>query len=160
MGTISFTRKYGTEVWKITSSEFSISPNQDSFKINIWVESDHEVLEKINETGDTSTAIEIVFPLQTIPNFSELFTFKMPKWAEVKENWGEAQAYYCNWYYFEHRDVEDIEIQIHKTTSNKFKVHLKGIVEDPTDASTELNTLLNIEVETALKNELNGYWAE
>ena len=105
MGTIQFDRKYGKEIWKITSSEFSISSNQNKFKVNIWVESYYELIEKIEETGDTPTAIEIVFPISVFPEFSEKFVFQMPEFEDVKDNWDEDKDYYCNWYYYEHRDV-------------------------------------------------------
>ena len=159
MGIIQFDRKYGRETWKVTSGEFSISTSQDSFKVNIWVESYYELIEKIEEIGDTPTAIEIVFPIPLIPEFSEKLVFKMPAFKNVKDNWGEDKDYYCNWYYYEHRDVENIEIEIKKVQDENFNVRIIGMVEDPTDSSSDLNTKLTIEFECPLKSELNGYWA-
>ncbi|MEM9919244.1 MAG: hypothetical protein AAF990_14170 [Bacteroidota bacterium] len=158
MGTIQFDRKYGREIWKITSGEFSISSNHDKLKVNIWVESYYELIEKIEETGDTVTAVEIVFPTNLTPDFSEKFVFEMPKFEEVKDNWDEDKDYYCNWYYYEHRDVEDIKIEISKAQNKDFNIKITGMVEDPTDSNSALDTKLTIEFRCPLKNELNGYW--
>lgn len=159
MGTIQFDRKYGKEIWKITSSEFSMSSNQNKYKVNIWVESYYELIEKIEETGDTPTAIEIVFPISLIPEFSEKFVFQMPEFEDLKDNWDVDKDYYCNWYYYEHRDVENIKVEISKTQNENFNIKITGMVEDPTDSNSELNTKLTIEFQCPLKNELNGYWA-
>ena len=159
MGTIQFDRKYGSEIWKITSSEFSITKNKDQFKVNIWVESYYELIQKIEETGDTPAVIEVVFPLDKIPDFSKKFTYQLPKFEEVKENWDENLDYYCNWYYYEHRDVENVEIEIKKRSENQFTIRINGMVEDPTDGSSDINTKVTIELQTSLKNELKGYWA-
>ena len=159
MGTIQFDRKYGTEIWKITSSEFSISKNKEQYKINIWVESYYELIERNDETGDTPTSIEFVFPLKEIPTFKDKFVFIMPEFEDIKDDWEEDKDYYYNWYYYEHRDVENIQVEIDKTSNNNFKIRITGMVEDPTDGNTELDTKLTIEFETVLSHELNGYWA-
>ena len=159
MGTIRFDRKSGTEIWKITSSEFSISNHMDKYKINIWVESHYELIEKLETTGDTPTTIELVFPINDMPNFKEKFYFKMPKLEEVRDNWDEDKDYYCNWYYYEHRDIENLEVEIHEISKGIFKIQITGIVEDPTDSNTEMDTKLTIEFESSLNSELKGYWA-
>ena len=145
MGTIQFDRKYGTEIWKITSSGFSISKNNEQYKVNIWVESYYELIERNDETGDTPTAIEVVFPLKEIPNFNNKFVFIMPDFEDIKDDWEEDKDYYYNWYYYEHRDVENIQVEIDKTSNNNFKIRITGMVEDPTDGNTELDTKLTIE---------------
>ena len=159
MGTIRFDRIYGTEIWEIATAEFSISPNKEKFKTNIWIETQDDAIEKLEDTGCYATIIELVFPLNKIPNFTESFHFKMPKIEEVEDNWEEDKDYFCNWYYYEHRWIESLEIKINKISKDKFNIQIQGMVDDPIDSSSAINTKVTIEFETNMNKELNGHWA-
>jgi len=156
-GTIKFERKNGDEIWKITSSDFSISLNEDKLKVNIWVVSDYEVIKKLEDTGDTSNNIEVVFSIEEMPDLSKKFIFEMPNWEDVKdEHWGEDKDYFFNWYYYQHMDVENLKIEIEKTSEKKFFIKMEGIVEDPMQDGI---VKMTIEFQSKLSRKLKGLWA-
>lgn len=82
----------------------------------------------------------------------------MPKFEEIRENWGEEEDYYYNWYYYEPRDVEEIQIEITKGLNDKFQVKLTGIIEYPINSSSDMDTKLTFVFESTLNKELKGYW--
>lgn len=159
MGTIQFDRVSGTEIWKIQISKFSITPKDEGYKVHIFVETEDEASQSLPDTGVYSTMIEVVFPLEHYPDFEEPLQFKMPAEEEIGPIWDEEGDHFCNWYYYEHRDIQDLFIQIEKQGNGLFLTTISGKVEDPIEAGSDKNTALKITFEGTLTDVFDGFWA-
>jgi len=159
MNRIQFERTCGNEFWEITDSSLSIIKVNQKYRVNLWAESYYKLLEGLEDSGDTATAIEFVFTVNEYPNLESL-SYKMPDYSAKKDSWGETDEFYSNWYYHDHRDVENAIIEVNKLSEIDFKVLISGTGEDPISSNEYGETKIRMEFTTRIEKELRGFWAQ
>lgn len=157
--TIRFRRKDGLELWSIANSRFSISPDGEAQKVNIWVESDGNPIASTPSSQEGPVIIELVFPLRKLPDFSNPLHFSFPSRKGLAESWGEDMRYFAGWYHYEHLDLEQINVLIDRITDQSFSISISALVEHPMDeANSGVTTEISFQFNADCADNLEGYW--
>lgn len=159
IGSIEIQRTKGTEIWSITSGNFSIDKPKDRYRLNFWVESKEEYIQKLDDTGETPVAFEIKLPFEEKPNFDEIWNYEYPGYKAIEEDdFGEhGQGYWDNFYYYEHDSLQKIVIQIQKIKEQLYEIIVKGTRCDPLNWKLgEANYIISAKLE--LRDTLKSYW--
>lgn len=158
IGTIKIQRPYGIEIWNITSGNFSIDKPTDRYRMNFWVESADDLIQKLEDTGELPITFEIKIPFIEQPNFDEPWKYKHPDFKTIEDDYGddEKSGFWNNFYYYSHEPFENIEMEIIK---NKVKHQIKvtGELSDPIDWRYG-KAKYTISANMKLNDSFNSFW--
>jgi len=160
-GTIKIQRHNGIEEWDLTSTYFSITKRSEKYTINFWAESDHKILNKLDDSGDTLVAYEVKLTINELPNFNNPFKIKYPDFEAISEKWGEEVEfeYYDNFYYYSHESFEVQELEIVKGRNEDFYIKISATKDDPI-SSVYGKAKFTITSRLKLNSKFKGYWCD
>lgn len=99
IGIIEIQRPRGIEIWNITSGNFSIDKPTDRWRLNFWIESDQDLIQELEDTGERGVIFEIKLPFDMKPNFKKSWNYKYGDFKTLQEDdYGdEDEGYWCRW---------------------------------------------------------------
>ena len=155
IGVIEILRPNGKEIWNLEYGQFSIDKPTNKFRLNFWVQSDINYIQKLDDTGCNPISFELTIPLVTEPIFYQMWKYKFPEQQDRREDDGHFE----NFYYYAHDSLQDIEIGIIKASDNTYKIEVLGNREDPIDFRNGMAKYKVIAV-LPLKTVFEGKWDE
>lgn len=160
IGTIEIQRPKGIEIWNVTSGKLSIDKPSERYRLNFWVESNQDLIQRLEDTGERGVIFEIKLPFDEKPNFEKTWSYKYGDFKNVVEDdYGdEEEGYWDNFYYYSHYPLENIEIEI-LNKDDKYEIKVTAESDDPIDSKYGRARII-ITSKLELVSEFNSYWMD
>lgn len=167
-GIVNIHRKATSEIWNITSGNFSIFSRNRKKLLNFWVEASVPNKSSKENRSEFGISVEVLFEIENhldMTNFNLRIPYvnvptlgELEKYKEYQLIWGEDKDLYYNIYYDEHTDIENATIKV-KKEKNEYVIILEGIFDDRFHQGSE-ETEVNIIARCQLDNEHKGFWTQ
>ncbi|MDJ1468971.1 hypothetical protein QNI19_04350 [Cytophagaceae bacterium DM2B3-1] len=166
LGTLTLKRFNGDEIWNITEGEFSISPRDNYYLLNIWVTSSGDLIMKPTndnireEEEDSDERIHPRIELQTKLSQEQYQNFIGKSFGflieEVPE---ETDDNFSNFYYHAHEETYSNQITILKKEADRYHIHSISSATDLNfyDGSKPDNEII-IDCWLEMQAHKTGYW--
>ncbi|MEL6833117.1 MAG: hypothetical protein AAFP77_09005 [Bacteroidota bacterium] len=161
IGTIEIQRPGGVEIWNITSGNFSIDQPSERYRMNFWINSDQDLIQRLDDTGETNVAFEIKIPFPEKPDFATPWQCNYTeRLSENEDDYGEApaQGYWDNFYYYDHTPLENMKIEIVRK-EDLYQIKVTGELDDPIDWQYG-RAKYTITATLPLTDQYQSYWME
>lgn len=159
IGIIEIKRPNGIEIWNISFGNFSLDKLNEIFRINFWIESDEDLIKKLEDTGETSVIFEINIVQNKKPCFDTIWKYnhsinRYPEYPNYIED--KNLRYWDNFFYCEHRPLEDYEMEVIRK-KEAYEIKIKGELDDPIYAKNGRAKFM-ITAKMNLNPNYNSYW--